>query len=95
MIVTVDLWKSESPVSRVSELQILLSLFVNTRSIVLGFSGFLKHLGFFIKFLRKCKLQKFFKFVSVVSELKSPSNMKVIECIEFNMSWYRILMRVI
>ena len=76
MTATVDLWKSESPVLRVSKLQKLLGLFVNTRSIVLGFSGFLKHLGFFSKFLRKYKLQKFFKFLSVVSELKSPSNMK-------------------
>ena len=44
--VTVNLWKSESPVSRVSELQKLLGLFVNMRSIVLGFSELLKHVGF-------------------------------------------------
>ena len=74
--VTVNLWKSKSPVSRVSELQKLLGLFVNMRSIVLGFYGFLKPVGFFIKILRKYKLQKSFKFVSVISELKSPSNMK-------------------
>ena len=40
MTVTVNLWKSESPVS---ELQKLLGLFVDMRSIVLEFSGFLKH----------------------------------------------------
>ena len=55
--VTVNFLKSESPVSRVSELQKLLGLFVNMRSIVLGFSGFLEQVGFFIKFLRLYNLQ--------------------------------------
>ena len=68
--------KSESLVSRVSELQKLLGLFINMRSIVLGFSGFLKNVGF-IEFLRRYKLEKSFKFVSVISELKSPSGAPV------------------
>ena len=46
-IVKVSLWKSESPVSRLSELQKLLGLFVNNRSITFGLSGFLKHVVFF------------------------------------------------
>ena len=45
------------------------------RSIVLGFSGFLKHLVFFTKFLRNYKLQKSFKIESVISELKPHTNM--------------------
>ena len=64
--VTVNLWKSEIPVTRVSELQKLLCLFVYMRSIVLGFSGFFKHLRFFIKFFRRYKMQKSFKFESVI-----------------------------
>ena len=48
--VKVRIWLAESPVSRASELQKLLCLFVNSRSITFGMSGFLKHVGFFIKF---------------------------------------------
>ena len=68
-----EIWKGGS---RVLELQKLLGLFVNMRWVVLGFSGFLKHVGSFIEFLRRYKLKKSFKFVSVISELKSPNNMK-------------------
>ena len=66
------------PVSRVSELQNFLGLVLDMRSIVLVFSRFLKHVGFFIKFLRRYILQKSFKFESVISKLKSPSNMRVV-----------------
>ena len=59
--VTVNLRKSKSLVSRVSEVQKLVGLFVNIRSIDLGFSRFLEHVGFFMKFSRRYKFQKFFK----------------------------------
>ena len=70
------LGQSESPVSRVSELQKLLGLFINNRSITFGLPGFLKHVGFFIKFFSEYKLQNLFKLGSAISALRSPSNKK-------------------
>ena len=74
--VKVSLWKSESPVLRVPELQKLPGLFVNSRSITFGLSGFLKHVDIFINVFSEYKLQNFFKLGSVISVLKSPSNKK-------------------
>ena len=74
--VRVSLWKSESLTSRVSELQKPLGIFANNRSITFGLSGFLKHVGFFIKFFSDYKLQNCLKLGSVISALKSPGNKK-------------------
>ena len=46
------------------------------RSKVLESPGILKHVGLFIKIMRRYKFQKSFKFEPVLSELKSPSDIK-------------------
>ena len=48
------------PVSRVSELQNFLGLVLDMRSIVLVFSRFLKHVGFFIKFFEEIYIAEIF-----------------------------------
>ena len=46
-----------------------LDLLVNIKSIQLGFSGFLKKVGCFIRFVRLYDLQKYFMVVSSISAL--------------------------
>ena len=49
-----------------------LSLLVNIKAIQLGFLGFLKQVGCFIRFVRLYDLQKDFMVVSSILALKSP-----------------------
>ena len=53
-----------------------LGWFVKIRSMHIGLSGFLKHVGFFIKLVSPFNLQNFSKHFSLTEALKSPKNKK-------------------
>ena len=71
-IVSIDLQKSNKPVSKVCDLKDDLEKFVGIKSIHNGLTGFLKHAGSFIKLCRWYVSQKFSEVDSVIFELKSP-----------------------
>ena len=75
-------WKSESPVSKTLLCWKQLGWFVKIRSMHVGISGFLKHIGFLIKLVIPFKLQNSAKHFSLTEALKSPKNKKF---------WYSLL----
>ena len=79
---TVSKWKSESPVSKTLLCWKQLGGFVKIRSMHVGLSGFLKHVGFLIKLVSPFKLQNSSKYFSLTEALKSPQNKKL---------WYSLL----
>ena len=71
--VIVILWWPESPVSIIALFWKHFLLFINKTSIELGFKGFLKQVGTFMRLVRLKVSQNSPNSVSVGSELKSPS----------------------
>ena len=73
-IIEIILFQShgDNPVSIAYEFWKLLYELVNIASLLVGLSGFLKHVGTFIKFLRLCTSQKSIRKWSWVSALESP-----------------------
>ena len=70
--VSVNLWKSNKPVSKVCDFKNDLGKFVRSKSIHDGLTRFLKHVGSLIKLCRWYVLQKCSIADSVISELKTP-----------------------
>ena len=67
---TIIFWKLDSPVPIKYVFFKLSGLFINSKSMHVGFSGFIKHIGSFIRFCILQILQNFFKVESSMHELK-------------------------
>ena len=71
--VSINLWKSDKPVSTVCDFQNDYGKFVRIESIHDGLLGFLKHVGAFIKLFGLYAPEKFSIEDSDIPELKSPT----------------------
>ena len=73
---TVNKWKLESPVSKTLLCWKHFCWLVKIRSIHVGLSRFLKHVGFLIKLVSQFKLENSSMYFLFVVALKSPRNKK-------------------